>query len=460
MRVFRHYVSPAKVLLATIDFTLLILSAGVSTWARFQAADLDFSIGYGMVMSFVGFAALTSPILIGLGAYDYESLRNLRAFLVRAGLSLSVAAILIAAVGFLLPGLTIWRSILAITFVVSLVGLTVAHGIFNAIIGNRVFDRKTILVGSGKRASAVLEYLSDAREHGMSPIAVFPVEGDEICEKSRPLLREDLRLLDLTETLDADTLVIATERQDNLPMQDLISLRLTGVDIIGHQAFYEEIRGYVKLEDLSPEWLLYADGFKGTSALSLTAKRVVDILVSTLVLLASSPLWFTAGILVMVTSPGGMFYKQTRVGRLGKPFKVMKLRTMVQDAEKAGAQWAQSNDPRVTPIGRFLRASRIDELPQIFNVLKGDMSFVGPRPERPEFVEDLEAKIPFYAERHYVKPGITGWAQIRFPYGASFEDSKRKLEYDLYYIKNYSLFLDLLIILQTARVVIFQKGAR
>jgi exopolysaccharide biosynthesis polyprenyl glycosylphosphotransferase len=190
-------------------------------------------------------------------------------------------------------------------------------------------------------------------------------------------------------------------------------------------------------------------------------KRLFDITASLILLVLASPILIVAALAVKLTSPGDIFYRQERVGQFGKAFNVVKFRSMVADAEKDGkAQWAKSGDPRVTPVGRILRASRIDEIPQIYNVLTGDMSFVGPRPERPVFVEELAAEIPYYRERHIVKPGITGWAQLNYPYGASVMDARHKLEYDLYYIKNYSLFLDLLILIQTVRVVVWQDGVR
>jgi len=210
-----------------------------------------------------------------------------------------------------------------------------------------------------------------------------------------------------------------------------------------------------------PSWLIFSDGFSSGRQLSLILKRGFDLAVSALLLAIAAPIILATAMLIKLDSPGPAFYRQSRVGRYGETFEILKLRSMRQDAESGGsAIWAQKGDARVTRIGRIIRLIRVDELPQMWTVLKGDMSFVGPRPERPEFVAELEKQIPFYAERHMIKPGITGWAQINYPYGASLDDARHKLEYDLYYTKNYSPFLDLLIILQTLRVLLWAEGAR
>jgi exopolysaccharide biosynthesis polyprenyl glycosylphosphotransferase len=222
----------------------------------------------------------------------------------------------------------------------------------------------------------------------------------------------------------------------------------------------ERETGRVDLDTVNPSWLIFSDGFSSGRALSSAAKRIFDVSASLLLLVLTLPLIVLFALLVKLDSKGPAFFRQTRVGLYGQAFDVIKLRSMRTDAEAGGAQFAQENDPRVTRIGRFIRKVRIDELPQTWSVLKGEMSFVGPRPERPEFVAELEEQLPYYAERHMVKPGITGWAQINYPYGASLEDSRHKLEYDLYYAKNYTPFLDLLILLQTLRVVLWHEGAR
>ncbi|MCA1749881.1 MAG: exopolysaccharide biosynthesis polyprenyl glycosylphosphotransferase, partial [Sphingomonadales bacterium] len=226
-------------------------------------------------------------------------------------------------------------------------------------------------------------------------------------------------------------------------------------------SFLERETGRIDLDSVNPSWLIFSDGFSSGRRLSSAAKRLFDILASAILLALTLPVILLTALLVRLESKGPAFFRQKRVGLYGQEFELIKLRSMHEDAEAEGEPvWAQKDDPRVTRIGRIIRQLRIDELPQAWTVLKGEMSFVGPRPERKHFVDDLTTKMPFYAERHMVKPGITGWAQINYPYGASLEDSRHKLEFDLYYAKNYTPFLDLLIILQTVRVVIWPEGAR
>ena len=252
------------------------------------------------------------------------------------------------------------------------------------------------------------------------------------------------------------------DRRKSFPVEDLLDCKMSGIDVVDAQTFFERETGKVRLETLHPSWLIFSDGFR-QAGMQIVAKRGFDIAASMTLLLLALPLIVLAIIAIWLESGcrGPILYRQVRVGQNWRLFQVLKLRSMVVDAEKGGApQWAKKNDARVTRVGKFIRRTRIDELPQILNVLKGDMSFIGPRPERPEFVEKLAEKIPYYAERHRVKPGITGWAQIRYPYGASEQDAVEKLQYDLYYVKNYSLFLDCLILFQTAEVVLWGQGAR
>jgi sugar transferase (PEP-CTERM system associated) len=251
------------------------------------------------------------------------------------------------------------------------------------------------------------------------------------------------------------------ERRNALPLNDLLRIKTTGVHVNDLSSFLERETGRVDLDSLNPSWLIFSEGFSAGRRLSSIGKRLFDIIVSAIILALMGPIILLTALLVKLESKGPAFFRQRRVGLYGQHFEILKLRSMREDAEVGGvAVWAQKDDPRVTRIGSVIRKLRIDELPQAWSVLKGEMSFVGPRPERPQFVADLEARLPYYAERHMVKPGITGWAQINYPYGASIEDARHKLEYDLYYAKNYTPFLDVLILLQTVRVVLWPEGAR
>ncbi|WP_206171880.1 TIGR03013 family XrtA/PEP-CTERM system glycosyltransferase [Thiorhodococcus mannitoliphagus] len=275
-------------------------------------------------------------------------------------------------------------------------------------------------------------------------------------------VRHDRPLLDIAVAREADEILVAVkDRRGSLPMEQFLDCRMAGISILEPQSFFERELGLVKLDFLTPSWLVHADGFR-QGTLTLAIKRFMDVSVALIFLLLLAPIMLLTVLAIAVESRfrHPVFYRQTRVGVNGIAFKVLKFRSMRVDAEADGkARWATKGDPRITRVGAFIRKARIDELPQILNVLKGEMSFVGPRPERPEFVEELARKNLFYAARSRIKPGVTGWAQLRYPYGSSEEDALRKLEYDLYYLKNHSTFLDFLILLQTVEVVLFGKGA-
>jgi sugar transferase (PEP-CTERM system associated) len=253
---------------------------------------------------------------------------------------------------------------------------------------------------------------------------------------------------------------VRERRNGGLPADQLLECKLAGIEIVDLSSFFERETGQIQLESLNASWMIFSDGFRRGSIKDIT-KRMFDIAASSVLLLLTLPVMFITTMLIWLESGSPILYRQERVGEYGRSFPVLKFRSMRVDAESDGVpQWAKKQDDRVTRVGRVIRKMRIDELPQVFNVLRGDMSFVGPRPERPYFVNELTSQIPYYPSRHTVKPGITGWAQIRYPYGATTEDAIQKLQYDLYYVKNHTLFLDLVILLQTAQVILFGKGAR
>jgi len=253
---------------------------------------------------------------------------------------------------------------------------------------------------------------------------------------------------------------VRERRGGGLPMGDLLECKLRGLHILDLPAFFERQTGILPLEAINASWMIFAEGFTQGSARDVV-KRLFDLLVSGSFLLVTLPIMLLATAFIRMESRGPVFYTQERIGQFGHPFTIFKFRSMFTDAERDGLPvWARQKDDRTTRVGRFIRRTRIDELPQILNVFLGHMSFVGPRPERPYFVNELAAQIPYYHARHSVKPGITGWAQVKFPYGASVEDAMNKLQYDLYYVKNHSLFLDLMILLQTTQVVVLGKGVR
>jgi sugar transferase (PEP-CTERM system associated) len=264
----------------------------------------------------------------------------------------------------------------------------------------------------------------------------------------------------MAESLHAEEIVVATDDRRGLPVDELLRCRLQGIQVTDYLAFWEREAGQIDVDQVGAGWLAFAEGFR-MSVWRRAAKRAVDIAVSILFMVLFMPVIALAALAIKLDSRGSIFFSQERVGLDGHVFKVLKLRSMREDAEKDGVpRWAAQGDDRITRVGHFIRKTRIDELPQIFNVLKGDMSFIGPRPERPFFVDQIRKEIPFYDLRHRVRPGITGWAQVNYSYGASIEDAKKKLAYDLYYVKNNDTLLDAAILVQTVRVVLFGHGSR
>ncbi len=302
-----------------------------------------------------------------------------------------------------------------------------------------------------------MEGLIGTAGHRFRLAGTYPFPGPRQESPTRQM--EDI--FETAKTLRADKVVISlAERRGVFPLQEMLNCKLSGIEVLDAPGIYERITGRLLLENINPSWFIFCSGFRITMALR-AVKRLVDIGCAVFGLLLCLPFAPLVMLAIRLDSPGPIFFRQERVGQGDRPFVLYKLRTMRQDAEQGtGAVWAVKADPRVTRLGRFLRKTRVDEIPQLINVLRGEMSLVGPRPERPEFVQKLKEIIPYYSERHFVKPGVTGWAQVRYPYGASVEDALEKLRYDLYYIKNISMFFDLRIIFRTIGVVLLRKGAR
>jgi len=317
---------------------------------------------------------------------------------------------------------------------------------------------RVVIVGNGKLAEEMkgLALASGGRYEFRDFIECVPGQwADTEAQVDNPT-RE---ILDRAKKARANKVVISlTERRGAFPLQEILNCKLSGMEVLDAPEFYERVNGKLMLENITPSWFIFSKGFK-MMGLRRFFKRIGDIVLSLVGIILVSPLLPLVALAIKLSSPGPVLFKQIRVGKADENFVIFKFRSMRQDAEKeSGAVWAKRNDNRVTKLGTFLRKSRIDEIPQLFNVLIGDMSLVGPRPERPEFVKDLKKVIPYYSERHFVKPGITGWAQVRYPYGASVEDAIEKLRYDLYYIKNYSLFFDFRIMIDTISVMVKKLG--
>jgi len=461
IRLFKHYVPNAVLLLGLMDLVLLLAAGEIGWLMRAHQAGLVPGPMIERLPQLIAFALFVELAMIAVGVYGAESLQSIRYATARLLVAVSLGVIGLSAIYFAIPQISFWRSNLLYAMATTLVLLLMIRLLLGKTLGGQVFKRRIVVLGAGPRA-ARLKALSKL------PGAGFAVVGYVAMSEANRVIPEAIgrdaiyNLADHVVLLNASEVVLALEERRNaLPLKDLLRVKTTGVHVNEISTFLERETGRVDLDSVSPSWLIFSDGFSSGRMVSSAFKRLFDIGASTLLLALTLPLILITAILVKLESRGPAFYRQRRVGLYGQGFDVVKLRSMRQDAERPGvAVWAEKDDPRVTRIGRLIRKLRIDELPQCWTVLKGEMSFVGPRPERPQFVDDLDQRLPFYAERHMVKPGITGWAQINYPYGASIEDARQKLEYDLFYAKNYSPFLDILILLQTIRVVLFPEGAR
>ncbi|MGI9420456.1 MAG: TIGR03013 family XrtA/PEP-CTERM system glycosyltransferase [Geminicoccaceae bacterium] len=423
--------------------------------------------GFDMVQMVLLPSALLLLCLIALGSYHLEAWRSVQVMTRRLFASALCGSLLIVVSQYLLLGY--WPSPAKIAFCA---GLSCLIALGARLIGRKLTGLRTrikpraLILGTGAKAETLWHAL-DHGFHGPNVDGFVQLEGAALSPAGASLLPAQ-RVFDMPSDLPAyvrdhriEEIVIALDNTGtSLPEQELIHCRMGGVAVTDSASFAERFTGRVKLDLMESDWLIFAPGFRRGRLRSL-AKRVTDLVYSAIILTAALPLLPLIALLVKLDSPGPILYRQERVGLDGRPFEIYKFRSMRADAESDGkARWASDRDDRITRFGQFLRQSRLDELPQLFNVLKGDMSMVGPRPERPEFIEELAAAMPLYQKRHTVRPGITGWAQINYPYGASIEDAREKLEYDLYYVKDYSLFLDLVIMVQTARIAFGGIGAR
>jgi len=409
------------------------------------------------------FAIVMLTCQLALGLYSARQRARLPGIAARVAAAQLVGLAVTAALFYLIPGVSIGRGVVGLAGLAAGCGIVAARLIFSRMTGESAFKKRVLVYGAGNFATAIANLRRRADRHGFVLVGFLQPPGEGCTVPIERLLDPEARLANLCERLDVSEVVVAMDdRRAGLPIKDLLECRFQGVEVTELVTFLERETGRVRLDILHPTWLIFGDGFS-RDPLRMFSARVLDLIASVLVLAVSLPLLLGSVIAIKLDEGwrAPVFYRQTRVGLAGRPFEVLKFRSMRLDAEPDGrAQWAEKADPRVTRVGRVMRKLRIDELPQLINVLLGQMSFVGPRPERPEIVEDLSERIPYYAQRHCVKPGITGWAQLCYPYGSSERDALEKLQYDLYYIKNNSLLFELAILVQTAEVVLWGKGAR
>ena len=456
--------TPRSVVLLTGETCLLLAAVIAGTFMRLGTLAVPaLSDGGGILRVFL-IVGVCQMCLHCADLYDLPSIPNVRELMVRLFLAVGATSLILALLYSWSPHWMIGPSVflIAATLVISLVA---SWRLTFAWLTSQVAPRRRLLiVGTNPAAVALARELNDRRHELGVEIVGF---ADSNIERIGDIVLgrvvgavEDIPAM--IRDCGADRIVVGlSEARGRLPMDQLLDIRLqTNVTFDHLASAYEEYTGKIALETLRPSWFLFSSGFRKTRLL-LSGKRALDIGMALVGLVVTAPFLLAAAALIKVTSPGGALYRQDRVGLNGSVFTIYKLRSMSADAEAAtGPIWSTLNDARVTPVGRFLRKTRVDELPQLWNVLRGDMSFVGPRPERPGFVTQLTATIPFFSQRHVLKPGITGWAQIHYAYAASVEDAIEKLQYDLYYIKNLSLWLDLLILVNTVKTVVRQHGAR
>jgi len=462
IRVFNFYLSKGMLLLLVLEAVLLLAAIPVGVHSRFQGSIWMPSASVISSNAFL-FLGLGISIMSAFGLYRRDFEEGLVSMLFRVGASFLLILFGMAAIYYLFPAIHLGRGALGAACLAGLGATLLVRATVFRWADMDILKHRMLVLGTGTRAAKAMELLhaADTRRR-IHLVGFLPLQGLHHFVDHSLILGEPGTLPEIVDKYQIDEIVIAVRerRGGGLPVNELLECKLKGVHVIELSSFFERERGQVQIESLNASWMVLSDGFQ-QGFLRDAGKRVFDLAASLMLLLLSLPFMALAILAIILESGFPILYRQERVGLGGKIFTIYKFRSMVQNAEKNGTpQWAIAGDARVTRVGHFIRKVRIDELPQIFNVLRGDMSFVGPRPERPFFVDQLIEQVPYYAARHSVKPGITGWAQVRYPYGASLEDAIEKLQYDLYYVKNHTFFLDLLIMFQTAQVVLFGKGAR
>jgi len=393
--------------------------------------------------------------------YDFRSIGSFSENATRISQAFGFGCILLAGAYYFFPSTTISFQAFLISYALICICLGLWRFYYSHILAKRMFTRPVLIIGTGNIAQAITLQIMSRIDSGYNISAfVGPLSPNFSFPEDIYYTNDPLKIPDITRDKKIEKIVVALDdRRGKTPITELLNCKLKGVKIISGIEFYEELTGKILVSNVNPDWLIYSDGFQ-KGKISLLSKRLLDFSVSLSGLLLTLPIVAISALIIKLESPGPVLYSQERMREGEKTFWIYKFRSMCCDAESSGPVWAEENDCRVTRFGSFIRKTRIDEIPQLWNIFKGEMSFVGPRPERPHLVEQLRKKLPYYSLRHNVKPGLTGWAQISYPYGASEEDALHKLEYDLYYIKNLCFSLDIMIAFQTIKIILFQRGSR
>jgi sugar transferase (PEP-CTERM system associated) len=463
IRILGRYVPIKIVILAITESVLIVLSIAIAFWIRFgNLTDTFWYLSQPYTAVQMAIIVLVCWVCLYYSdMYDLQIVARRSELVVHLMQALGTAGLILALLYYLFPDLSLGRGVSAIA--ASLICCSLLG--WRLLVDSGEFFRpvhRIVIAGTGAGGIRLVREILARPELNLKVLGFLDEKGEHIGE---PLVNPGIvgGVADIENYVrreQVDWVILAFgERRGVMPTTELLRLKLSGVIVEDAHSLFEKLMGGVMLERLSASWLILSDGFRKDSLL-MFSKRVLDVIISLVILALFSPLLLIIGLAIFLESGGPVLFRQERVGLHGRTFSILKFRSMRQNAEEDGPKWASREDARITRIGGFLREYRLDEVPQLVNVLRGDMSFVGPRPERPEFVQMLGEQIPFYHERHTIRPGLTGWAQIKYQYGSSVEDAKTKLEFDLFYIKHLSLFLDLAIVFHTVQVVLSGKGAR
>ncbi|MCP5437244.1 MAG: TIGR03013 family PEP-CTERM/XrtA system glycosyltransferase [Chromatiaceae bacterium] len=459
-RLFGHYVSKLYLLLGVVEFLVMFYSLLAGFYVRYSQGNLSL-VDTPETLSYTAMAyAMAMTIsMISVGLYQ-RGLPFSAGLLVRVGLSFLIASVAMSVVFYTFPDLVVGRGVMTYAMLFTFAGVLGLRSLFFRLTNSDLQATKVLVLGTGRQARMIADL--EPRQPGFRVVGYVHVNESETSIARERWLNHDRTLMDMVLEFEVDEIVVAPDdRRLRLPVDQILDCKMSGTMVLDLLSFFEKETSRIKLDVLHPSWIFFSDGFR-LSGVAQYSKRALDLAAGLLIFLVAWPFMLLVAAAIMLESggKGPVLFHQVRVGLNGRQFRVHKFRSMRTDAEADGvARWAAKNDSRITRVGAIIRKTRLDELPQVFNVLRGEMSLVGPRPERPEFVEQLEKEIPFYAERHRVKPGLTGWAQLSYPYGATTDDARNKLEFDLYYVKNASAFLDLIILLETVEVVLWGKGA-
>lgn len=464
IRLFGYYVSRSYVLLGIVEAAVFFCAFQLGVLVRFGWSVPPHLTLPGLLSTGAVFAVLMSVAMMSMGLYQRGAHERETGFVVRLTLAFLLGIALLTLAFYAVPPVFMGRGVLGLSLIFAFIGITLVREVFGRLATAEARKRRVLVLGAGVNARTIEELVERDPNVGFIVVGYVPLPSAHEGIAPHRQITQDRPLLDIVLTREVDEIVVAADdRRRNLPVADLVDCKMSGFEVMDLLTFFEKELALVKIDLLHPSWIFLSSTGFHTGVTGIYGKLVVDRIVALAMLIVAAPIMIMVAVGSLIESRGRdpIFYHQVRIGRGGKPFELHKFRSMGADAEADGvARWASHDDSRITRLGAFLRKTRLDELPQIFNVLKGQMSLVGPRPERPEFVAKLTASIPYYSERHRVKPGVTGWAQILNAYESDEDGAKRKLEYDLYYVKHAGIVLDLVILLQTVEVVLFGKGAR